>query len=118
MTAERPVGVPRSTGRQPPQQTRLDLGIDAGSFRLTGATDNAGAVVGPSGQLLAGLFVGEGDAGAGPYPVADPAGQLSSGGRLAVPPAGLPREVALRALAEGVPACPQCRPDSALGYLD
>ncbi|WP_346162151.1 DUF6233 domain-containing protein [Streptomyces bangladeshensis] len=31
---------------------------------------------------------------------------------------GVPREVALRALAEGVPACPQCRPDSALGYLD
>nr|WP_272934886.1 DUF6233 domain-containing protein [Streptomyces tricolor] len=30
----------------------------------------------------------------------------------------MPREVALRALAEGVPACPQCRPDSALGYLD
>ncbi|MCG0061756.1 DUF6233 domain-containing protein [Streptomyces tricolor] len=26
--------------------------------------------------------------------------------------------MALRALAEGVPACPQCRPDSALGYLD
>jgi hypothetical protein len=31
---------------------------------------------------------------------------------------GVARDVALRALTEGVPACPHCRPDSALGYLD
>ena len=31
---------------------------------------------------------------------------------------GVPRDVALRALAEGVPACTHCRPDSELGYLD
>lgn len=31
---------------------------------------------------------------------------------------GVPRDMALRALTEGVPACPHCRPDSALGYLD
>jgi hypothetical protein len=31
---------------------------------------------------------------------------------------GVSRETALRALVEGVPACPHCRPDSALGYLD
>lgn len=31
---------------------------------------------------------------------------------------GVPRDVALRALTEGVPACPHCRPDSALGYLE
>lgn len=31
---------------------------------------------------------------------------------------GVPRDVALRALAEGVAACPHCRPDSELGYLD
>ncbi|MGW0614786.1 DUF6233 domain-containing protein [Streptomyces sp. NPDC002788] len=31
---------------------------------------------------------------------------------------GVERDRALRALAEGVMACPQCRPDSALGYLD
>ncbi|WOT40728.1 DUF6233 domain-containing protein [Streptomyces coeruleorubidus] len=31
---------------------------------------------------------------------------------------GVERDQALRALAEGVKACPQCRPDSALGFLD
>jgi hypothetical protein len=31
---------------------------------------------------------------------------------------GVPRDVALRALAEGVPACGHCRPDAALGYLE
>lgn len=31
---------------------------------------------------------------------------------------GVDRSTALRALVEGVPACPHCRPDSALGYLD
>ncbi|WP_318202938.1 DUF6233 domain-containing protein [Streptomyces sp. SCL15-4] len=31
---------------------------------------------------------------------------------------GVSRAAALRALVEGVPACPHCRPDSALGYLD
>ena len=31
---------------------------------------------------------------------------------------GVARDAALRALADGVPACPHCRPDSALGYLD
>ncbi|MEU3346431.1 DUF6233 domain-containing protein [Streptomyces sp. NPDC006700] len=30
----------------------------------------------------------------------------------------VPREAALRALAEGVPACSHCRPDTALGVLD
>ncbi|MGY1548266.1 DUF6233 domain-containing protein [Streptomyces sp. MN6] len=32
--------------------------------------------------------------------------------------AGVPREQALRALAEGVQACPHCRPDTELGYVD
>lgn len=31
---------------------------------------------------------------------------------------GVPRDAALRALADGVAACPHCRPDSALGYLE
>lgn len=31
---------------------------------------------------------------------------------------GVAREQALRALAEGVAACPHCRADSELGYLD
>lgn len=31
---------------------------------------------------------------------------------------GVPRDVALRALAEGVEACTHCRPDAVLGYLD
>lgn len=31
---------------------------------------------------------------------------------------GVDRAAALRALADGVPACLHCRPDSALGYLD
>jgi hypothetical protein len=31
---------------------------------------------------------------------------------------GVDRTTALRALTEGVPACPHCRPDSELGYLD
>ncbi|MEV7413110.1 DUF6233 domain-containing protein [Streptomyces althioticus] len=31
---------------------------------------------------------------------------------------GVSREQALRALAEGVPACPHCRPDTELGYVD
>lgn len=31
---------------------------------------------------------------------------------------GVPRDVALRALTEGVDACPHCRPDSELGFLD
>ena len=31
---------------------------------------------------------------------------------------GISRDAALRALAEGVDACPHCRPDSELGYLD
>ncbi len=31
---------------------------------------------------------------------------------------GVPRDVALRALADGVPACGHCRPDVELGYLD
>ncbi|MGV9351573.1 DUF6233 domain-containing protein [Streptomyces spiralis] len=30
----------------------------------------------------------------------------------------VPRDVALRALSEGVDACGHCRPDAALGYLD
>ncbi|MFE5407009.1 DUF6233 domain-containing protein [Streptomyces sp. NPDC056580] len=30
---------------------------------------------------------------------------------------GVPRDAALRALADGVTACPQCRPDTELGYL-
>ncbi|KUN81127.1 hypothetical protein AQJ66_24500 [Streptomyces bungoensis] len=30
---------------------------------------------------------------------------------------GVPRDAALRALAEGVAACPQCRPNAELGYL-
>ncbi|WP_432190542.1 DUF6233 domain-containing protein [Streptomyces sp. Tue6028] len=29
-----------------------------------------------------------------------------------------PRDQALHALADGVPVCPHCRPDSGLGYLD
>jgi hypothetical protein len=31
---------------------------------------------------------------------------------------GVERDQAVRALAEGVDACPQCRPDTALGILD
>ncbi|WP_329597865.1 DUF6233 domain-containing protein [Streptomyces pseudovenezuelae] len=31
---------------------------------------------------------------------------------------GVERDQALRALAQGVDACPQCRPDTALGILD
>ncbi|MFB8244900.1 DUF6233 domain-containing protein [Streptomyces sp. NPDC055952] len=31
---------------------------------------------------------------------------------------GLERDEARRALADGVKPCPQCRPDSALGFLD
>ncbi|MGA5032334.1 DUF6233 domain-containing protein [Streptomyces cellulosae] len=31
---------------------------------------------------------------------------------------GVSREQALRALAEGVPACSHCRPDTELGYVD
>ncbi|MFJ3283661.1 DUF6233 domain-containing protein [Streptomyces sp. NPDC086669] len=31
---------------------------------------------------------------------------------------GVPRDVALRALTEGIDACPHCRPDSELGFLD
>lgn len=31
---------------------------------------------------------------------------------------GVPRDVALRALAEGVEACGHCRPDAELGYVD
>jgi hypothetical protein len=31
---------------------------------------------------------------------------------------GVPRDIALRALAEGVEACGHCRPDAELGYLD
>lgn len=31
---------------------------------------------------------------------------------------GVARDVVLRALTEGVDACPHCRPDSELGYLD
>ncbi|MDQ0809783.1 hypothetical protein QFZ63_001497 [Streptomyces sp. B3I7] len=31
---------------------------------------------------------------------------------------GVPRDVALRALAEGVEACGHCRPDAELGYID
>lgn len=31
---------------------------------------------------------------------------------------GVPRDVALRALAEGVEPCSHCRPDSGLGFLD
>jgi hypothetical protein len=31
---------------------------------------------------------------------------------------GVDRATAMRALAEGVTACPQCRPDNALGFLD
>ncbi|MFE4420469.1 DUF6233 domain-containing protein [Streptomyces sp. NPDC056817] len=31
---------------------------------------------------------------------------------------GVPRDVALRALTEGVQACEHCRPDAELGYLD
>ncbi|MFF8589913.1 DUF6233 domain-containing protein [Streptomyces sp. NPDC015220] len=31
---------------------------------------------------------------------------------------GVPRDVALRALAEGVEACGHCRPDSELGFVD
>ncbi|HEY6115623.1 MAG TPA: DUF6233 domain-containing protein [Candidatus Dormibacteraeota bacterium] len=33
-------------------------------------------------------------------------------------PRGIDRQEALRRLAEGVPACGHCRPDSALGFLD
>jgi hypothetical protein len=31
---------------------------------------------------------------------------------------GVPRDIALRALTEGVDACPHCRPDSELGFLE
>ncbi|MGW2692315.1 DUF6233 domain-containing protein [Streptomyces sp. NPDC001296] len=31
---------------------------------------------------------------------------------------GVPRDMALRALAEGVEACGHCRPDAELGFLD
>ncbi|WP_281155590.1 DUF6233 domain-containing protein [Streptomyces sp. HYC2] len=31
---------------------------------------------------------------------------------------GVPRDVALRALSEGIEACGHCRPDAELGYLD
>ncbi|WP_086722533.1 DUF6233 domain-containing protein [Streptomyces carpinensis] len=31
---------------------------------------------------------------------------------------GVPRDVALRALAEGVEACGHCRPDAELGFID
>jgi hypothetical protein len=31
---------------------------------------------------------------------------------------GVPRDVALRALAKGVEACGHCRPDAELGYVD
>ncbi|GAB2736796.1 DUF6233 domain-containing protein [Streptomyces bullii] len=31
---------------------------------------------------------------------------------------GVARDQALRALADGVKPCPQCRPDTVLGYLD
>ena len=31
---------------------------------------------------------------------------------------GVSRDAALRALAEGVAACPHCRPDAELGYLE
>ncbi|MGA4967063.1 DUF6233 domain-containing protein [Streptomyces pseudogriseolus] len=31
---------------------------------------------------------------------------------------GVSREQALRALAEGLPACSHCRPDTELGYVD
>ncbi|MEZ7007856.1 DUF6233 domain-containing protein [Streptomyces sp. AD55] len=31
---------------------------------------------------------------------------------------GIPRDAALRALADGVTACGMCRPDSELGFLD
>jgi hypothetical protein len=31
---------------------------------------------------------------------------------------GVPRDVALRALADGTAACPHCRPDTALGWLE
>ncbi|MFI8535387.1 DUF6233 domain-containing protein [Streptomyces aquilus] len=31
---------------------------------------------------------------------------------------GVPRNVALRALGDGIDACPHCRPDSRLGVLD
>ncbi|MGW5197384.1 DUF6233 domain-containing protein [Streptomyces spiralis] len=31
---------------------------------------------------------------------------------------GVPRDVALRALAEGVDACSHCRPDAELGFLE
>ncbi|MFJ8348975.1 DUF6233 domain-containing protein [Streptomyces sp. NPDC094153] len=31
---------------------------------------------------------------------------------------GVPREVAVRAITEGVPACGHCHPDTALGILD
>jgi len=31
---------------------------------------------------------------------------------------GLTRDAALRALTEGIDACPHCRPDNELGYLD
>jgi hypothetical protein len=31
---------------------------------------------------------------------------------------GVQRDQALRALADGVDACPHCRPDSELGYLE
>ncbi|MEU6010673.1 DUF6233 domain-containing protein [Streptomyces sp. NPDC047453] len=31
---------------------------------------------------------------------------------------GVPRDVALRALTEGVQACGHCRPDAELGFLD
>lgn len=31
---------------------------------------------------------------------------------------GVPRDAALRALTEGIDACPHCRPDTELGYLE
>ncbi|MFE9312891.1 DUF6233 domain-containing protein [Streptomyces sp. NPDC088353] len=31
---------------------------------------------------------------------------------------GVPRDVALRALSEGIEACVHCQPDAELGYLD
>jgi hypothetical protein len=31
---------------------------------------------------------------------------------------GVPRDLAMRALTEGVEACPHCRPDTELGYLE
>ncbi|MFF4583672.1 DUF6233 domain-containing protein [Streptomyces sp. NPDC001373] len=38
--------------------------------------------------------------------------------RLLGHPHPLQADTARRALTEGVPACPQCRPDTALGMLD